>query len=142
MTSVVSSVSPAQMTELISTMDGGKLTEAEREVFARYVFVSTMLWIGTVDGKLLCMWGLIPPTLLSDRAYLWLHTTEAAEEHTFILVRRSQIEMKKMLVDFPNIVGHCQVGADQSIRWLKWLGAKFGEPTDKMIPFTIRGNNG
>lgn len=142
MTSVVSSVSQEKMNELISTVDGGKLTEKEREIFARYIFVSSMLWLGTVNDKLLCMWGLIPPTLISDRAYLWLHTTEAAEEHTFVLVRRSQIEMKKMLADYPIIVGHCQVGADRSIRWLKWLGAEFHEPMGPLVPFTIRNKNG
>lgn len=126
------------MSELISSLDGGKLSESEVEQFNRFVFMSSKLWAGSVEGRLLCLWGLMPPTLLSDQAYLWLYTTDAAAEHEFVLVRRSQIELKKMLIEFPRIVGHCRVGASRSIRWLKWLGAEFAEPHKDLIPFEIR----
>lgn len=138
----VSTISKAQVTELLSAAEGAKLSEVDLIRFNQYVDLSTVVWAGSIGDKLLCMWGLIPPTLLSDQAYLWLHTTKAAEAHTFILVRRGQIELRKMLADFPNIIGHCDVEAARSIRWLKWLGAQFGEPGDRFIPFVIRSQNG
>ena len=138
MTTSIAPVSKKQISDLITGLSEGKLTINEVEIFNRFVTMSTTMWAGSVDGKLLCLWGLVPPTLLSDQAYLWLHTTEEAKEHEFVLVRRSQIELAKMLKEFPRIIGHCNVGAEQSIRWLKWLGATFGQPDGRLVPFVIR----
>ena len=139
MRTLVEPASRSHAVELISTSVAPKLSDVEVEVFVRFVRASLEIWIGSIDEELLCMWGLIPPTLLSDQAYLWLHTTEAAKGHEFVLVRRSQIELAKMLKRFPLIVGHCEVGEVRSIRWLKWLGAVFAPPGAKLVQFTIRG---
>ena len=119
----------------------GSVSVAEREIVLNAAANSRPLWGGFWNGETLCIFGLIPPTLLSEQAYLWLHTTEAASEHEFVLVRRSQIEVRKMLEEHPRIIGHCEVGAERSIRWLRWLGAVFGEPQGKLIPFVIRGKD-
>lgn len=138
MTTSISPLTKDQMTELILVMEETKLSDNEVKIFNRFIEASTKVYSGVVDEKILCLWGLIPPTLLSDQAYLWLYTTPAAEEHQFVLVRRGQIEVKKMLEEYPKIVGHCEVGAARSIRWLKWLGATFGEPEGKLVPFVIK----
>jgi len=104
------------------------------------LLMSTYIWIGLIDGKLACIWGLIPPTLMSNQAYLWLYTTDVIEEHQFILVRHSQLVMEEMLKRYPSICGHAIVGNDKAIRWLKWLGARFGEPQGKGLPFRISRN--
>lgn len=137
MTTLIAPVSRDNIPELISSAKGFKLEGNEAKALERFIAASVAVYSGIVGDKLLCIWGLIPPTLLSDQAYLWLQTTPAAEEHQFILVRRGQIEMKKMLEEYPRIVGHCEVDAPQSMRWLGWLGAKFGEPDGGLIPFVI-----
>lgn len=104
----------------------------------RFLGISQYAWEGKVDGKQACLWGLISPTLLSDQAYLWLHTTEIAEQHQFLLVRYSAKMIERMLQDFSSINGHCAVEDPCAQRWLKWLGAEFGFPNGKLIPFTIR----
>ena len=93
---------------------------------------------GLVNGEVACMWGLIPPTLLSDTAYLWLLTTNLVEEHKFLFVRHSQMYVKEALNYFPNIVGDVMVTNVGAKRWLKWLGAEFGESDGRKIPFVIR----
>ena len=138
MTTVMEQVTKSELTELISCDFATKLSKDERKGFNNCLNRTTVIWALRVDGNFVCAWGLVPPTLLSDQAYLWLHTTEAAKEHEFILVRRGQIELAKMLREYPRIIGHCIVGAEQSIRWLKWLGAKFGEPDGRLIPFVIK----
>jgi len=102
--------------------------------------LSMYMWAGLIDGRLACLWGLIPPTLLSNQAYLWLYTTDVIKEHSFLLVRHSQLVMEEMLKEYPSICGHAIAGADKSIKWLRWLGAKFGEPQGKGIPFRITRN--
>lgn len=101
------------------------------------LLMSTCIWAGFIDGKLACIWGVIPPTLMSNQAYLWLYTTDVIKEHQFVLVRHSQMVIEEILEEYPSIVGHAIIGSTKSIRWLKWLGAKFGTPQGTGLPFRI-----
>jgi hypothetical protein len=38
---------------------------------------------------------------------------------------------------YPNIVGHVEMHNERAKKWLKWLGARFGEPDKGYMPFTI-----
>lgn len=101
--------------------------------------LSIEIWSGYIDDKLICCWGLIPPTLLSNQAYLWMHSTPGIRDHQFLLVRHSQKIIEQMLERYERIIGDCRVGADDSIRWLKWLGAEFDGGNDMgYCSFVIR----
>lgn len=102
--------------------------------------MSVAVWAGFINDKLACVWGVMPPTLLSTQAYLWLYTTDAIEGHDFVLVRHSQLVMEEILKEFPSVIGHAVVNNPKSIRWLKWLGAKFGEPRGDSVAFRIEKN--
>ena len=138
MTTLIEPVAREQTRQLILSLEETMLSKEEAVIMNRYIEASISVYSAFVDDQVLGLWGLIPPTLLSDQAYLWLYTTPAAEEHQFIVVRRGQIEVKKMLKTYPKIVGHCVVGAARSIRWLKWMGAVFGQADGKLIPFAIQ----
>src|SRR5262244_1427415 len=114
------------------------LPKTDEEIMSNCVAMSADVWTGLVDGKIACMWGVAPPTLLSNRAYLWLFTTDLVKDHQFLLVRHSQVAMEKILQDYEVVKGHCLVGEARSIRWIKWLGGKFGEPEGLVLPFEIR----
>jgi hypothetical protein len=101
------------------------------------LLMSTGMWAGFIDGELACIWGVIPPTLMSNQAYLWLYTTDVIKEHQFILIRHSQRVMEEILKEYSSVVGHAIIGSDKSIRWLKWLGAEFGPPQGIALPFRI-----
>jgi hypothetical protein len=103
------------------------------------VSISENLNIGKIDGKLICIWGVVPTTLLSDKAYLWLYTSPDMKGHEFLFVRKSQIAVKKMLEEYGELWGHTLRSNKKAIRWLEWLGAKF-EPNGDMLDFTIRKN--
>jgi hypothetical protein len=104
---------------------------------------STVRHIGLANGEVACMWGLIPQSLLSNQAYLWLLTTDLALEHKFLLVRYSQMFVEQALKHYDKLVGHCEAGNFGAKRWVKWLGGEFGQPDGKRIPFVIkRKNNG
>lgn len=106
---------------------------ATRSVEVRY---------GFVDGKVACVWGLIPPTLLSSTAYLWLLTTDIIAEHKFLFIRHSQRYIEEALKEFPTIIGDCLIDNRPAKRWLEWLGAEFGPPILGRFPFTIRAKHG
>jgi len=104
--------------------------------------LSQYVWCGKVDGEIICAFGVIPPCAIATTAYLWSISTDKVEEHKFLFVRYSQRMIEMIQKEYPTIIGH--VGPnDKAIRWLRWLGAKFGEPTEKGIPFVIeRKDNG
>jgi len=106
------------------------------------MFRSEEVRYGMVDGKIACVWGLIPPTLLSNKAYLWLLTTDIVAEHKFLFVRHSQRYVEEALKQYPIIVGDCLIGNASAMRWLRWLGAEFGEPDGGRIPFMIKAKRG
>jgi hypothetical protein len=115
------------------------LSTINQETMQRAMANSTRVWLGEDDGAVIAVWGLIPPTLMSDVAYLWLFTTKNLTRHTFIFIRHSQKAVQAMLSEFPMIIGHAELANHKSIQWLKWLGAEFGEPiAGKAIPFTIK----
>lgn len=99
--------------------------------------MSVTIWAGFINDALAGIWGVIPPTLLSAQAYLWLYSTDVMAEHEFRLVRHSQLVIEGILEEYQSIVGHAVIGSDRSIRWLKWLGAKFGPPQGTLVPFRI-----
>jgi hypothetical protein len=117
-----------------------KLSSQDRAAMDYCSLMSVSMWAGIIDGELAAMWGLMPPTVLSTQAYLWLYTTEALDGHEFILVRHSQLIMKEMLKEYPCICGHAVVSNYKAIRWLKWLGAKFEAPWGGGLPFRITSN--
>lgn len=124
--------------DLIYPQHLAKLSVINQETMHRALTNSLRVWVGFVDGVAVATWGLIPPTMLSDTAYLWLYTDENLREHMFIFIRKSKLAIEEMLAEFPIIVGHAAVGAEKSCRWLKWLGAEFDAPQGHLLPFTIR----
>jgi hypothetical protein len=102
----------------------------------RFLRASFSAWTGSIDGEVACVWGLITPTVLSNRAYLWLLTTDLVDNHPFVFVRHSQMVLREMLGHFESIEGHVVAGQDRSIRWLKWLGFKMGRAERGMISFS------
>jgi len=142
MTALIEMVDKVRTRQLIFEAKGGILTDEESRTLEKYLNFSARLCIGVIGDKLCCAWGLIPPSILSERAYLWLFTTEAVDEHKFIFVRNSQRAVQEMLEEWPVITGYCEIGNDRSIRWLRWLGAVFFDPQGKFLPFEIRKKNG
>jgi hypothetical protein len=132
-------VTPPEAWKLIEKDKNLEFTADEMNKFHRCINASTKLWAGFFDRKFACLYGLVPPTLLADYAVLWLHTNEEVSKNEFLFVRKSQIVVKDMLKEYATIYGFAEVGAERSIRWLKWLGATFSEPNEHMmLPFTIR----
>lgn len=116
-------------------------TPVQQEVL-RKVLSRSLIYSAYLDGVVAAAWGLIPPTLLSESAYVWLLTTPLAERHKFLLVRYSQLFVEEMLKKFPELVGDVILPNDRAIRWIKWLGGEFREPQGSRLPFIIRRNNG
>lgn len=133
------SIQPTQSSDLISLNSNATLSDRQIEMLDWCRSMSSEVWAGYIDGELVCLWGLIPPSLISTQAYLWMHSNERVNEHKFLFVRHSQRMVEQMLKRYDVIVGHCVVGARNSIRWVRWLGGVFDEPNGSFMPFRIEG---
>jgi hypothetical protein len=108
----------------------------------RAMEASTGVWLGLDDNTVLACWGVQPPSLLSDRAHLWLFTTEALQSHVFMFIRHSQRAVAAMLQEFSTLYGWTVRDNVHAIRWLQWLGAEFGPEYRGALPFEIRAKHG
>ncbi len=138
----IEKLSRAELIKLISTTITPTLTEQQNKKLAQCLKATTTVWTGIYEKKLLGFWGVIPPTLLSDSAYLWFYWTDELANHKFVFTRHSQRVIEEVLKLYPRITGDCEATAEQSQRWLRWLGAKFGEAKDGFLPFVIEARNG
>lgn len=139
MTVRIDNLTPSEVTFLVGRMGYNELDLVQRQIFLRCLQASSEVWAGHIDSDLACVWGVCPPTLLSDRAYLWLWTSPAVKGNEFIFIRHSQRVVEALLEEFPILYGKVIATAEESKRWLKLLGAKFLEPEDNLsIPFQIR----
>lgn len=107
-----------------------------------YMTMSDRTYVGLVDGEIVCVWGVMRQTMLSDRGYLWLITTDVAEAHKFLIIRYSQRLIEVLLQRYTILCGECLVSDQRARKWMRLLGATFSQPEGKTIPFQIVRKNG
>jgi hypothetical protein len=142
MTAQVLHTSREEARNLLYRTEYARFTQDQIRIFETCLNRSALTWIGFIDGEFVCVYGLCPPTLASDGAYLWLHVTPKLVGQEFTFIRQSQIVVREMLDVYPRIYGRCDKTATQSIRWLKFLGAQFVETAEEFIPFVIERADG
>lgn len=88
------------------------------------------IWAG---DSLAGLAGTVPGSLLSDSAYLWLHTTPIVQGHRIALGRLARRELRRFIAPYAVVFGHCTSGA-HARRWVESLGGQF---TSDGISFQI-----
>jgi hypothetical protein len=114
-----------------------KLTDREAKIIDHCHNISMTTWVGYNDEQLICAWGIVPPSILSQEVYLWLHTTGAVKTSQFLFVRHSQLFIQKLLREYTAVIGHVKADATHSKRWLRWLGAEFYPGKNGTLNFRI-----
>lgn len=98
---------------------------------------SACAYVGFIDGEVACVYGLVPPSLMSDKVYLWLLTTDTVDKHKFVFIRHSQMVIERVLWDYDHIFGETIISDEKAIRWLRWLGAVYLPPQNGLRAFYI-----
>lgn len=142
MTVVVGKMSEPEQEQVMKYKIGPNLSQEQRAQFTNFVRASTIVWQASRDDRCLCIWGLMPPTLSSNTAYMWFYIVEYIEQLEFLIVRHSRRAIEKALEEYPIIVGHCQRDNERAIRWMKWLGATFADYDFDLLPFRIERKDG
>lgn len=142
MTVCVEVVDRAALWRMIKSSEHIKLSVKDLEKFDAMCSISSDIYMGLVSGELACVWGLIPPSMMSNTAYLWLYTSSLVEEHKFLFVRHSQRWVEECLKQYDSLIGFCRSDNHQAIRWIEWLGGEFKKPQDGRKDFVIRKRHG
>src|SRR5882757_4275963 len=104
MTTIVSKLE-GPLSEIIVAEYGKVLSKREIEMLDHCQKLGEV-WVGYVDGHFVCCWGLIPPSFLSNQAYIWMWAHKNLP-HQLVFIRHSQIQVKKFLERYASITGHC-----------------------------------
>jgi hypothetical protein len=108
------------------------------EFLQKFICSSQSNYVGYINGEIVCIYGLKPPTLLSNsKAYMWLLTTEALDRNKFEFIRHSEIVIENVLKEFEMIIGDTHVKDQRAFKWLKWLGAIYFNHEMTLVPFYI-----
>lgn len=134
---IIYSTNGPKLLDLIYAEHLAMLPDSAKDAMVRSLKNSPNAWVAYHDETLLGFCGLIPPTLLSETAYLWLYATAEFSKHRFLCARYSRHLIEDVLNHYPVVVGHC-VDRSPACKWLRWLGATFREPQGELIPFEIK----
>ena len=130
-----------EVQRLIAASPHITLSKTELKQLDNCMYISSGIFAGLVEDDLACVWGLVPPTLMSNQAYLWLYTTPLVEQHKFLLVRHSQRWIEQVLKEYDTIVGFCKPENKAAIKWIEWLGGSFKRPFGERAEFVIRNQD-
>lgn len=94
---------------------------------------SSHAWTGSVDGRLVTMWGVCPGP---ERIGIpWMLATDDLEKYQRAFLRRNRAYIGKMLDHYDTLVNWVDARNQVSIRWLGWLGFRL----DPAAPFGALG---
>lgn len=134
----VAQVTKEELKELIFPRVRATLSVRHMKWFERSFARTQQTWVGYANGEVACMWGLAPPSVMSDSAYLWLYSTDLVNDYKFMFVRWSQRAIEEMLKLYPTLHGHVHEDNASAKRWIGLLGGKFGQKDGPFTPFTIK----
>lgn len=77
-------------------------------------------------GKPIAMFGVVPVTFLGREGSVWLLATKDFCKVSKKFLKRSRAFVKAMLGYYPHLMNMVDVRNLESVKWLKWCGAKFG----------------
>lgn len=106
-----------------------------RAVLVESVEASAKAWAGLADGTLVCLFGVVPKSLVGITGIPWLLGSDDVCAYSRQFLRRNRAYVDVMLADFPYLINVVDARNAVSIRWLKWLGFRFGQP----VPMGVRG---
>lgn len=118
-----------------------------REVLVASVERSASAFAGLADGKLVCLFGVVPVSLIGVTGIPWLLGSDDVCAYSRQFLRRNRVYVREMLAEFPVLTNVVDARNGVSIRWLRWLGFMMGAPTPMgvrglpFIPFRMEAKN-
>ncbi len=92
------------------------------DALSRSLGMSTHAWAGLADGRLVCLWGVCPISLISRTGAPWLLGSDDIETYQMAFLRRSRPFVDEMLGVYTVLTNWVDDRNRVSMRWLRWLG--------------------
>ncbi len=99
-----------------------------REALVESVVRSAAAWAGLANGELVCLFGVVPVSLVGVTGIPWLLGSDAVTCYGRPFLRRNRAYLREMLREFPVLRNVVDARNTVSIRWLEWLGFTLGTP--------------
>jgi hypothetical protein len=100
---------------------------------------SAECYIGYINDKPVCIWGVVSECLLTGRATPWLFGTDDLDKYAITFLKRCKKPLMSMLEKYDTLINYVDVRNTKAISWLKWLGFTVEEEAKpygvKMLPF-------
>lgn len=94
----------------------------------------THTWTAAVDGVPVCMFGVVPVSLLGGVGAPWMVGTNELLKNQVPLIRNSRPYVKKMLTVYSTLFNVVDSRNTLAIRWLRWCGFKVDAEEKPMGP--------
>src|SRR3974377_2412318 len=117
-------IEPITCEEVKALFSQDELSNLDKRCLVRCANSATPLLAGIVDGEVVCIIGMIPPTIIADYAYLWMNVTDKLAGNEFIFVRHSQMAIEEALKRYKYVVGHCELHNKYARKGLKGVAPK------------------
>jgi hypothetical protein len=93
---------------------------------------------GLIDGVPVCMFGVVPASILSGIGIPWLITTNKVARHDKVFLRRCRPVVAAMLASYPRLSNIVAEDNTVARKWLAWLGFEFKAETIEVNGVTFR----
>lgn len=128
---LVNNLREADRLEIEATTDEDVLEAVEQTVESS----PQVAMAGYANGELVCIFGVATPFILTDQGTPWCLFTPNVEKYRHLFLRQSKPYVELMLEHYKTLFNFVDCRNTLAIRWLKWLGFKFGEP----VPYGVQG---
>jgi hypothetical protein len=109
---------------------GRNATDAVKDCMS----VSRAAWAAVEDGRVVCLWGIVCPSLLGSQAEIWLLCGRRIEAHVVPFLRQAREFVAEMQQQYPRLEANVAVRNRAALRFAGWLGFR------RMGEFTIDGH--
>lgn len=132
----------AHARELARTMRPADVAEVDAstgvsplEALLASLVVSRDPMTGLADGRVVCMFGVSTPVVLSTHGYIWLLSSVEVDAHSRAFLRMSHAYVQRARLYYDQLENWVDARHVVAIRWLRWLGFTL-YPAE---PFGVRG---
>ena len=99
---------------------------------------------GLVDGRPVCMFGVVPASILGDTATVWMLGSNDLPKYAKPFLRRNRPWLRGVSSRYSVLFNFVDARNENAIKWLKWLGftlapaIPYGQDKLPFHPFELR----
>lgn len=110
--------------------------DIEKEI-RHCITASECAYACSLEGKTLAAFGVICKNPMSRHGIIWMLASEETAKHKLYTGKWTKKGIEAFLNDWEFLYNYVDEGNDETIKWLKWIGAKVYPP----VPRGLYGRN-